>query len=373
VKVLIVAGEVSGDKHGAGVVRALRELNPSLEIFGIGGNTMEEAGMELLRHIQELNFMGFVEVLKHLPKIREVEKQLETVLEIRKPEVVLLIDYPGFNLRLAKKAKASGARVLYYISPQVWAWKKKRIKKMKRIIDTMCVVFPFEVELYEREGINVEFVGHPLLEEIPEQKTKEEFCYQHRIDSSKQIVGLFPGSRKQEVDKIFPSMLEAGKMLQREMNVEIAIGVAPHIERERLLSILPNDVEVNLIENDTYGLMNHCDLAIVTSGTATLETALFETPMVVVYKTSAATYQIAKMLVRINFIGLVNIVAGKKIVPELIQHEASSENIYSHAKEILENFLLQNEMKKNLSRVRQSLGTSGASQRVAEKILETWN
>lgn len=371
-RVLIVAGEASGDLHGSGVVRELKKRLPSVEVFGIGGDAMQREGMELLFHVKELSVMGFVEVLKHLPKIFSVERTLENIFYERKPNVVLLIDYPGFNLRFAQKIKkTNGTRVIYYISPQIWAWKKGRIKKMKSAIDTMCVVFPFEKDLYREEGINVEFVGHPLLEELNVSSSRTNFFQQHQLDATKKLVAFFPGSRKQEIEKIFPVMMKTARELRNKLNVQVAVGVAPTLDADFLQSYLSPKDEILLLSNRTHELMKHTDAAIVTSGTATLETALFETPMMVVYKTSFPTYLLGKMVLRISSIGLVNIVAGKNIVREYLQENATVKNFYGETKRLLFDEPYRMEMKRNLSNVRHSLGTAGASKRVAELILQT--
>ncbi len=200
-RVMMVAGEVSGDTHGAGVVRELKKRQPGIDIFGIGGDKMKQEGMTLTYHVRELSFMGFAEVIKHLPLIRSVERTLEQLLVFKKPDVVMLIDYPGFNLRFARKAKKLGMKVVYYISPQVWAWKKGRVKKMRGVVDTMLVVFPFEEEIYRKEGIDVKFVGHPLLEELSVDFSRDQFCKRFGIDGAKRILALIPGSRQQEIQK----------------------------------------------------------------------------------------------------------------------------------------------------------------------------
>jgi lipid-A-disaccharide synthase len=369
-RVLIVAGEASGDLHGAGVVRELKMRNKHVEVFGIGGDRMQREGMELVYHVKELSFMGFVEVLKHLPLIRSVGKTLEMLLKFKRPDVVLLIDYPGFNLRFARTAKKQGIRVVYYISPQVWAWRKSRIKKMKGIVDTMLVVFPFEQKLYHDEGIDAEFVGHPLLEVLESRLDRKNFLKRYGMEGTKRVLALLPGSRPQEVASIFPEMLSAARTIAAERDLAIAVGIAPTLEEKYFTTMFPVD-GVHLIKGATYELMQHAELAIVTSGTATLETACFSTPMVVVYKTSWLTYLIGRMLVSIKNIGLVNIVAGKRIVPELIQHKASATHIAREALRILGDDKARETMRKELSAVKGVLGSVGASARVAERILQT--
>ncbi|MBI2428071.1 MAG: lipid-A-disaccharide synthase [Ignavibacteriales bacterium] len=362
-RVLIIAGEASGDAHGAEVVRELRSRQPNIDIFGIGGDKMKQAGMKLTYHIREMSFMGFVEVIKHLPLIRSVEKSLERLMEIKKPAVVVLIDYPGFNLRFARIAKKYGAKVVYYISPQVWAWKKGRVKKMKSIIDKMLVVFPFEVPIYEAENIPVEFVGHPLIEEMHGMMEREQFYLKFRLEEEKKFIAVIPGSRKQEIHKLFPVMLNAAIQLAGK-NKHVVVAVAPNLSLDEYLEYVPHGVLIKFIQHATHEVMKYAEFAFVTSGTATLETACNGTPMIVVYKTSPITYWIARLVVRIKNIALVNIVAGKTIVPELIQGAVTVNSLVKEAKMILKQPQRIMEMK-----VKEKLGSAGAASKVADTIL----
>jgi len=366
---MIIAGEASGDLHGSGVVRELKQLSPGIDVYGVGGDKMKREGMENIFHINELGFMGFVEVIKHLPLIKTMEHTLEQIIKFKKPDVLVLIDYPGFNLRFARIAKRYGVTILYYISPQVWAWHKSRIKKMRTLIDTMLVIFPFEVDLYRAEGIDTEFVGHPLLEALESKLDRKNFCKRFDLDEQKEILALLPGSRKQEIDQIFPEMLCAAWRIAAEKNMEIVVGLAPTLE-EQYLRTLYNLKDVHVISGLTYEVMAHADFALVTSGTATLETACFGTPMVVVYKTSWLTYCIGRLLVRVKNIGLVNIVAGKPVVPELLQHRANAKNIAKAVLKVLNDEKQLKEMKRELSKVQGMLGSVGASQKVAKRILQ---
>jgi len=364
----MIAGEASGDAHGAGVVKELKSRNPDIDIFGIGGDKMQQAGMTLLYHIRDMSFMGFVEVIKHLPLIRSVEKTLEQMLEFKKPDVVVLIDYPGFNLRFARRVKQRGIKVIYYISPQVWAWKKGRVKKMKACIDKMLVVFPFEVPIYEHERIPVEFVGHPLVEEMNTTMERNKFCAQFGLDERKQFIAIIPGSRKQEIDKLFSVMLRAAiKVAGNEK--EVLVAVAPNLSVDDYKRYIPQRTSVRLIQHATHEIMKHAEFAFVTSGTATLETACYETPMIVVYKTSSLTYWIARLVVNIRNIALVNIVAGKTVVPELIQGDVTVHNLVNEARKILSNPARIILVKEELRRVKEKLGQGGASSKVADAIL----
>jgi lipid-A-disaccharide synthase len=366
--VMIIAGEASGDLHGAGVVRELKRANPAIEIFGVGGDRMKQEGMQLIYHVKELGFMGFAEVIKHLPVIRSMKITLEAVLRLRKPDVVVLIDYPGFNLRFANSAKRSGAKVVYYISPQVWAWHRSRVKKMRGIVDKMLVIFPFEVDLYRKEGVDAEFVGHPLLEVLSSGLDRRNFVKRYGLDPQKKILALLPGSRMQEIDKIFPEMLRAGRTIAKAESMEIVIAVAPTLQEEHFRTFYVDGV--HLVKDASYDVMANADFALVTSGTATLETGLFGTPMVVVYKTSWPTYLLGRMLIRLKNIGLVNIVAGKQIVPEFIQHRAAAPTMAREVIHLLQNSELLASMKQELLSVKGRLGEFGASQRVAQRILQ---
>jgi lipid-A-disaccharide synthase len=365
---MIISGEASGDLHGSGVVRELKTLDKDIDIYGIGGDKMRAAGMHLVYHSKELSVMGFIEVLKHLPTIRSVEKTLEVMLIHRKPDAVLLIDYPGFNLRFARKAKKLGFKIYYYISPQIWAWNPGRIRKIRDAVSKMFVVFPFEFDLYNNAGVNVEFIGHPLLDVIGIPQTKTEFCKRHGINSEKPIIGLFPGSRMQELNNIFPAMLDAARILKNEFDAEIAVGAASVLESNYIKSFLSENSIVHIIQNATYDLMKNSDVAVVTSGTATLETACFQTPMVIVYKTSWLTYFIGRILIRIKNIGLVNILAGKTIVPELIQHRANPNTIAKEVRKMLTDESYVSTIKTELKIIYEKLGNPGAAKRVAEKI-----
>ena len=368
-RVMIIAGEASGDLHGSGVVRELKRLVPALEILGVGGDLMRQEGMELIYHIRELSFMGFLEVVKHLPVIRSVERTLTSLLDLKRPDVLVLIDYPGFNLRFARIAKKRGIKVVYYISPQVWAWHRSRVKKMKTVVDKMLVIFPFEEEFYRREGIDVEFVGHPLLEVLETGLDRTGFFKRFGIPPETRILALIPGSRTQEIHSIFPVMIGVARRLRQEFDLEVAIGVAPTLDQHFFEGMF--DVSgFHLIKHATYELMENAHFALVTSGTATLETACFRTPMFVVYKTSWFTYLLGRLLVSVKNIGLVNIVAGKQIVPEFIQHRANIETMTRAARALLNDQSQLAVMREELSTIKSKLGTTGASQRVAERILK---
>ncbi len=367
-RVMMIAGEASGDLHGSGVVRELRKIDDTIEVYGVGGDRMKREGMSLVYDIRELGFMGFFEVLRHIPFIRTMERTLEQLLKYKRPDVLVLIDYPGFNLRFAAIAKRYNVRIVYYISPQVWAWNRSRVKKMKALVDQMLVIFPFEVDFYREEGINAEFVGHPLMEVLESRLDMPNFVKRYGLEEGKEIIGLFPGSRLQEIENIFPVMLRAAKSVAAELNMTVAVGVAPNLE-ERYFRTFYNTEGVRFIKGATYELMQNAAFAFVTSGTATLETACFATPMFVVYKTSWLTYLVGRLVVRVKNIGLVNIVAGKQIVPEFIQRRASAGNLKREALRLLRDPARLEEMRTELSKIKGMLGAIGASRTVADHIV----
>ena len=250
-------------------------MSPAVDVYGVGGDKMKREGMEIIYHIHELGFMGFWEVLKHLPFIKTMEYTLEQIVKYKKPDVLILIDYPGFNLRFARIAKRYNVTIVYYISPQVWAWHRSRVKKIRSLVDTMLVIFPFEADFYHAEGIKAEFVGHPLLEVLESKLDRENFCKRFSLDELKPIVALLPGSRKQEIDYIFPAMLSAARMISLQNNAQIVVGVAPTLEEEYFRTLY-NVSGVHFIKGLTYEVMANADFAFVTSGTATLETACLE-------------------------------------------------------------------------------------------------
>lgn len=368
-RVMIIAGEASGDLHGAGVARELKKLSPSIDIYGVGGDKMEREGVRVIYNIRELGFMGFWEVIVNLYKIKTMEYTLKQILKFKKPDILVLIDYPGFNIRFGMLAKQYQLKIIYYISPQIWAWNKSRIKKMQTFVDKMLVIFPFEVDIYKSKKIDVEFVGHPLLEVMESSLDKEAFSKRFDLDPKKKIIALLPGSRLQEVDQILPEMLSAARKIKENEDVEIVIGLAPTLEEKYIRTFFDVD-GVHIIAGLTYELMANADFAFVTSGTATLETACFGTPMFILYKTSWINYIIGRLLVRLKYIGLVNIVAGKKIVPEFIQYRVKASLLARSALKLLRDEQKLAEMKKELLSIRSMLGNKGASKRVAEQILQ---
>ncbi len=331
---------------------------------------MKKEGLELVYHIDKLSVMGFFEVISKLSLIREVMKTMLRLAEERRPDLVVLIDYPGFNLRFAKRVKKTGVPIAYYISPQVWAWGGNRVKKMKGLIDKMIVIFPFEVEIYKRFDIDCEFVGHPLLEVLRPVMSKEDFQSRFDLRKNEILLGILPGSRWQEVERILPTMVETAELLgSRIRNLRIMLGLAPSLKKESIQRILDQfKTRVDIVENLTYDLMKHSDILLVTSGTATLESTILGTPFVVLYKTSPWTYLFAKSLVSIPNIALANVVAGKRIVPEYIQNKAVPKDIAEEVYDILTSKQRYKSIQSELSLVKGKIGEAGASKRAARII-----
>lgn len=372
--ILIIAGEASGDLHAAALIRALKRKNSDLTFTGIGGDKMKAEGVSLLYHINDFAFLGLIEVVKHLPFIKKVKKELLDYAAREKTETVILIDYPGFNLSIAKVLHKRGVKIIYYISPQVWAWGKGRIKTIRKIVDKMLVVFTFEEAMYKMNGVDAVFVGHPLTERVKEYPylTREEFCSRHGLDPDKQILLLLPGSREQEVAMIFSEALKGAGMIARNHNMQIVVALAQTISREAL-SISSGNVSFTIVEDDTYNCMKHASFGIIKSGTSTIEAALLGLPMVVVYKTNSLTFAIGKRLVKIRNIGMVNIIAGKTIVPELLQGEVKAEKIFETGDEILSSEKRYSEMKSALAETGTVLGSKPASDIAAGEILKVLN
>jgi lipid-A-disaccharide synthase len=369
-KVLIIAGEASGDLHGAGLIREIKKINPEIEYSGVGGSKLKEEGMDILFNIDRLAFMGFYEVLKNLSLIQELKNKLLIFIDQNKPDLVILIDYPGFNLRFAKEVKKREIPILYYISPQVWAWGKRRVKIISNLVDRMLVLFPFEESLYKEAGVNVNFIGHPLLDLVQPSFSKQDFRNSLKIKEEEILIGILPGSRRQEIENILPMMLSSCIILKKRLkNLKVAIGLAPNIEKQRMDSFLKKlNPEVIVLENSTYDLMSHSDLLLVTSGTATLESAISGTPLIILYKTSLLTYLLARFLVKVPHIGMVNIIAGEKIVPEFIQFQIKPRKIAQEMEKILKDKDEYQRIKIKLNQVKNKLGQKGAYRRGAEIV-----
>jgi len=371
---MIITGEVSGDLIGASLIRELKIKNPDLRITGIGGDKMKTAGMDLIYHSDQMAFLGFVEVVKHLPFIRQVQKKLIRIIEQEKINCVVLIDYPGFNLSIAKKLKSLEIKIIYYVSPQIWAWAKGRVKKVRRLVDKMLVVFPFEVEFYEKENVNVQYVGHPLVERINAYNflSKYEFYTKFNLQKDKDILLVLPGSRKQEIKEIFPEVIKAAGQIATKFKLQIIVARSKNIS-ENYLHLLGGSQNFHTISDHNYELMKYSRFGIIKSGTSTLESGYFALPMIVVYKTSKLTYLIGKQLVKLDKIGMVNILLDEMVVPELIQHEANAGNIVAAVSKILSDDQAYHRIQKKLGEVKNKLGEGGASKKAADSILEILN
>lgn len=371
-RIMVIAGETSGDLHGGLLVGDLKGREPGLELYGIGGDRMREAGLDLLYHVRDFSFMGFAEVLGHLPFIRSAFRRLEAEMERRRPDLLVLIDYPGFNLRLARAAKARGIPVVYYISPQVWAWGRHRVRRIKRLVDRMLCILPFEEEFYRSRGVPARYVGNPLLDIARPALSREAFARKHGLSASQPLVGLLPGSRHQEVERILPAMLGACRMLKdKQPSVQFALGLAPNIGEEGILNQAQrHGISPAIVTEESYDLMAHSDLVLAASGTATLECGIIGTPLIVIYKTSWLSYLLGRMLVRVPFIGLVNLVAGKQVVPEFIQHEARPGAIFLMAQMLMSPGRPREAVKSELAKIPALLGQPGAAGRAAAEILD---
>ena len=369
-KILLVAGEVSGDLHGSHLVEAIHCIDPKIRFLGVGGEGLKRVGMKLLYHSQSLSVVGITEVFAKLGSILKALRALKGSLEREKPDLVILIDFPEFNLRLARIAHRRGIPILYYISPQIWAWRPKRIKLIARLVKKMVVLFPFEVPLYEAAGVDVEWVGHPLLDIVKPTLPKERAFHQFGLDPKRRTVGLLPGSRMHEVERLLPSLLASAHLLQKEIpDLQFVIPLAPGIPQTTLLFQMKNvSVPVKVVEGFTYDVMNLCELLITASGTATLEGAILGKPMIIIYKVSFPSYWIGRALIRVDHIGLVNLVADKEIAPELIQKDVNPQRIADEAFRILRDPLLSRKMSESMGKMRQKLGEPGAAQRAARIV-----
>ncbi|MDB5252109.1 MAG: lipid-A-disaccharide synthase [Flaviaesturariibacter sp.] len=365
-KYYIIAGEASGDLHGSNLVAELRKLDPSGSFRGWGGDLMAAAGMNLVKHYRDLAFMGFIEVVKNLPTILGNLRFCKEDVEAYQPDVLILIDYPGFNLRVAAWAKEKGITVVYYISPQVWAWKESRVKMIRKVVDRMLVILPFEKEFYETKwDYKVDFVGHPLVQVVNDFLAREGDGLQYL----KPVVALLPGSRRQEVSVKLPVMLEAAKSFPA---YQFVVAMAASLDDDFYAEILHGYPGVLSVKNDTYRLLSEATAALVTSGTATLETALFEVPQVVCYKGSAISYQIAKRLIRIKYISLVNLIMDRPIVTELIQGDFTTANVVRELDALLHNEDRKQKMRADYFDLKQLLQQGGnASATAAQLVIET--
>ena len=370
-KYYIIAGEASGDLHGANLIASLKKKDSRAKIRAWGGNLMKKQGATLVKHYRDLAFMGFVEVLLHLRTILRNLRFCKRDIMRFKPDAIILIDYPGFNMKIAKFAHKHGIKVYYYISPQVWAWKKRRVHTIKEVVDKMLVILPFEKDFYDEYRVDAHFVGHPLLDELSKVRyiNKNNFVRQNKLNSKKEIIALLPGSRKQEVGRMLEVML---KVVDKFPEYQFVIGCAPSLPEEYYKSLIGN-ANVQLVFNKTYQLLQVASAALVTSGTATLETALFYVPEVVCYKGNTLTYWLAKKIIKVKYISLVNLIMDKPVVKELIQNDLTPENVEAELKQLLTNHKVQRQLLDDYEDLRYKLGNAGASNNAATIIFDDLN
>jgi lipid-A-disaccharide synthase len=371
-QILIVAGEVSGDMHAALLVRAIKRQVPEAVIYGIGGDQLQAAGVETLYHVRDMAVMGFVEVLRHIRFFWKVFHHLEAVARERRPDAVILVDYPGFNLRFAAVAHTMGLKVIYYICPQVWAWNRRRIPRMAAIVDQLLAIFPFEKQVFAGTPLKVDFVGHPLVDEMHEALKQPLAPLPWSGDPK---IAILPGSRRQEIERILPALCGAAALVEARRPDASFIIPTPSAEATRtvraVLGALPRrPSRLEVVEGETRQVLRQAGASLVTSGTATLESALLDCPTVVVYKASALTYFLAKLLVRLDHIGIVNVIANRRICPEFIQADATPENLSAALLPLIENAQARAEMRRGFEEVRTLLGAGGAAERAAELVLE---
>jgi lipid-A-disaccharide synthase len=365
-KYYIIAGEASGDLHGSNLIKELLKLDANANIRCWGGDKMKATGATLAKHYKELAFMGFAEIIKNLPEILKNFKFCKSDISAFHPDVIIFIDYPGFNLRMSKWAKENNYKTVFYISPQVWAWKENRVKNIKKYIDKMLVILPFEKDFYKKWNYKVEYVGHPLVNVI------EDFRKSHpEIHQSENTIALLPGSRKQEIETKLPVMLEATKNFP---DYQFIVAKAPSIEDEFYSNLNKDYTNITVVANETYPLLMKSVAALVTSGTATLETALFGVPEIVCYKAGNISYQIAKRLVKLKFISLVNLIMNKEVVKELIQKDLTPEKITAELKNILSDPQKKQKMQQDYTELKELLSKGGnASENAARSIYDLIN
>jgi len=373
--ILIVAGEASGDLHGSNLVKAIKDIEPRINFFGLGGKRLKQAGVDLHFDLTEIAVVGIFEVLKNIKKFKSAFRCVLREIDRQRPDLAILIDYPGFNLRLAEELKKRSIPVIYYISPQVWAWGKGRIKKIKRLVLRIIVVFKFEEELYLKHNIPVSFVGHPLLDIVKSKTSKEEFLSRIGLDIKNLTFSLLPGSREKEVKALLPIMLKTSELIYKEVpNSQFLILRSPTTKEDIFNDIVSRfQVPVKQVTDMTYDGLNASDFALVASGTATLEAAILGVPMVILYKVSFLTWVYLKTAIKIPCIGLVNVIKQKKIIEEFIQYNARPKKISRYIISTIKDKDKINNIKQGLSEVTRLIGEKGANLRAAKVILDLLN
>ncbi len=367
-KYYIIAGEASGDMHASNLVAEINKKDKKAEFRGCGGDLMKAQGVDLLKHYRTMAYMGFVEVAVNLRKVLDNIAQCKKDIVDYQPDVVILVDYPGFNLRIADFAHEKGFKVFYYISPQVWAWKRRRVRKIQKSVDKMLVILPFEEEFYKRYGVDVTYVGHPLLDELAKfgNGNRSMFLRRNSLGEKREIIALLPGSRKQEVKRMLPVML---KVASHFPEYQFVVAGVSSLEKSLYKGIM-GKADVFLVENQTYELLQNSSAALVTSGTATLETALFSVPEVVCYKATGFSYHLAKWMIKVKFISLVNLIMDKEVVKELIQGDLTEDNLVKELNQLLHDGNRQRQLLEDYEDLQDRLGNAGASEKAAEVVFE---
>lgn len=366
-EILISAGEPSGEMYAARLALALRG-RIGARCFGLGGVHMRAAGCELLADCSQVSVVGISEVIRRLPEVWRIYRLLADEASRRKPALAILVDFPDFNLRLARRLHAQGTRVVYFISPQVWAWRPNRVKLIKRVVERVLCIFPFEEDFYRRAGVPVDYVGHPLVDSVKPGVSRADFAAQFGLDGAQPIVGLLPGSRPSEIAHNLPTMLDACRILHDQGTRQFALAVAPNIGEKHFAHFARSDFAVTLVPEGARDVLACADCSIISSGTATVEAALLDAPVVVVYRVSGTTAFIARRLVRTPFFSMVNLIAGRRVVSELIQDDFTAEAVAREASHLLGSEAARNEMRAGLAEVRARLGTGGAIERAAQII-----
>ena len=373
-KILIIAGEASSDMHAADLVRNIKALDKNISFIGLGGDRMKEAGVEIMENIVRMAFIGPGGILKNYAALKKAYTSICDYIYKNSLDCAILIDYAEFNLRVARHLKSRGVKVIYYISPQVWAWGAWRIKTIKRVVDKMLVLFGFEEKLYKEHGIDVTFVGHPLLDSVKIRHSKEDIIKNLGIGHNAKIVGILPGSRKNEIKYILPVMLDSCSAVLKELKdkeISFILPLAPSIDEDYVKSFIEKtSLNIKIVKDGRYDAISICDCAMVTSGTATLETALLGVPMAILYKTNFLTYIATRSVIRLPYIGLVNVIAGERIVPEFLQYEARPLRIAEYMVRLLDDGALSRSMKERFIRIKNSLGEPGASKRAAGEVIK---
>ena len=371
-RVMLVAGESSGDHHAANLFLELKKRSPNVQGIGMGGKKMAQAGIELHYDSSNIGVIGVVEVIKRYGEIKHALNEMKQLLLDQRPDLLICVDYKEFNFKLAGFAKKHGIKVLFYVSPQIWAWRPGRVVKYGKVIDMMAVIFPFEVPFYEKENVPVRYVGHPSVDKVRAQRSIEEDFSLYNLKADAPVIGILPGSRTDEINRMLPIMLKAAEIIQKaKPNVQFVLPQADSVSDELLQNSFQHSaIKVQAVNNQFYDVVQCCDAVMTVSGTATLEIALLEVPMLVAYKLSFITYLLARILVDVEFIGLPNIIAGKSVVQEFIQKEASAINLANEILHILDDKAYTENIKAGLQLVKEKVGSGGGSKNMAELALE---